>query len=93
VNDENTRLEVISSIRYVDQAFLGDEIDYLKSVERVRPDLIVLGPDQFVDENILAKSLESRGLKDIRIVRFKEKLGGHSTSSIIKKILESRCRC
>jgi len=93
VNDENTRLEVVSSIRYVYQAFLGDEIDYLKSVERVKPDLIVLGPDQFVDENILAKSLESRGLKDIRIVRVKEKLGGHSTSSIIKKILESRCRC
>ncbi|MEM4971542.1 MAG: DUF357 domain-containing protein [Sulfolobales archaeon] len=93
VNSEEARLEVISSIRYVYKAFLGDEIDYLKSVERVRPDLIVLGPDQFVDENTLARSLESRGLSGVRIIRVREKFGGYSTSSIIKKILESRCRC
>ena len=93
VNSEQARLEVVSSLRYVYRAFLGDEVDYLKSVERVRPDIIVLGPDQFVDEDTLSRSLESRGLGGIRVVRFGEKVGGYSTSSIIKKIIESRCRC
>ncbi len=93
VNDEDARLEVVSAIRYVYRAFLGDEIDYLKSVERVKPDVILLGPDQFVDEETLSRQLRDRGLGGIRIVKFKEKIGGFSASSIIKKILETRCRC
>lgn len=48
INDENQRLEVIKSVKYVYDAFLGDEKDFLKSVERVKPNIIVLGPDQKV---------------------------------------------
>lgn len=93
VNSEDARLEVVSSIRYVYRAFLGDEIDYLKSVERVKPDIVVLGPDQFIDEDTLRRSLEGRGLSGIRIVRLERRVGGYSTSNIIKRILDTRCRC
>jgi FAD synthetase len=93
VNSEEARLEVVSSIRYVYRAFLGDEIDYLKSVERIRPDIVVLGPDQFIDEDTLRRSLEGRGLAGIRIVRLERRVGGYSTSNIIRRILDTRCRC
>jgi len=93
VNDEMTRLEVVSAVRYVYKAFLGDETDYLKSVDAVKPNLILLGPDQFVDEETLSRQLRDRGLEGVRIIKLREKIGGFSTSSLIKKILESRCRC
>lgn len=93
INDEGTRLEIVSAVRYVYKASLGDEADYLKSVEMIRPDMILLGPDQFVDEETLSRELRDRGLGGIRVVKLKEKIGGFSTSSIVKKILETRCRC
>lgn len=92
-NDEEHRLAMVSSIRYVYEAFLGDESDYLKSVERVRPGYIVLGPDQFADPETLSRELEARGLGGIRILRLSEKVGGFSSSAVVKKILESMCRC
>lgn len=54
INDEQTRLEIIKSVRYVFDAILGDQEDFLKSVERINPDIIFLGPDQRVDETKLA---------------------------------------
>ncbi|MEM0174412.1 MAG: DUF357 domain-containing protein, partial [Sulfolobaceae archaeon] len=58
INNEEQRLEIVKSIRYVYQAILGDPNDILKSVERVKPDIIFLGPDQQVDEKKLAEELE-----------------------------------
>ncbi|MCH1771349.1 MULTISPECIES: cytidylyltransferase family protein [Metallosphaera] len=93
VNDENQRLEVVKSIRYVYEAFLGDENDFLKSVERVKPDIIFLGPDQKVDEKALKEELARRGIL-VEVVRLEHRINtwGHSsTSAIIKEITERYC--
>jgi len=95
VIDEEQRLYVISNIKGVYEAILGDKEDIFKAVEKVRPDIILLGPDQKVDENKLKAELEKRGLKNITIVRLKEKLRTYSccsSSKIIERILSHYCK-
>ena len=71
--DENTRLEMVSSIKYVYRAMLGDEKDIIKPIETIKPDVIVLGPDQPIPEEKLASLVEARINYKPVIVRFKEK--------------------
>ncbi|RLF23931.1 MAG: DUF357 domain-containing protein [Thermoprotei archaeon] len=88
---EKQRLEVVKAIRWVDEAILGDEKDIIKSVERLRPDIILLGPDQPLDEEKLYAELKKRGLDYIKVIRLKEKYKGctyPSTSSIVEAIRE-----
>jgi len=93
VNDEEQRLEVLKSIRYVYQVILGDPDDILKSVERIKPDIIFLGPDQQVDEKKLSEELKKRGLepKIIRMEKRVEKWKHSSTSDIINEIVKRYC--
>ena len=70
---ENERLKVIKAIRYVKEAFLGDQKDFLKSVRKIRPDIILLGPDQKFDEEKLAETVYRRfGFRPI-VIRFPKK--------------------
>ncbi len=94
INDENERLEVVRAIRYVYDALLGDEKDFLNSVLRVRPHVIFLGPDQKVDEKILKEELRKRGLENVEIIRMEKRINKwkHSSSSqIISEILKKFC--
>ncbi len=89
---EDMRLEVVSSIKYVYKALLGDDADLLKPVERVRPDIIFLGPDQPMDEEFLKRELERRGIK-AEVIRMSRREGPEiaSSTSIIKEILRRYC--
>ncbi len=95
--NEEARLRIVSSIRYVYEARLGYEGDFLKSVEDIKPDIIVLGPDQRFDEEELADMVEERlGYRPI-VKRFTGKIdfsnGMRSTSDIIRKACSSSlCR-
>ncbi|EZQ06796.1 MULTISPECIES: DUF357 domain-containing protein [Acidianus] len=94
INPEDQRLDVLKSIRYVYDAFLGDETDFLKSVEKVRPDIIFLGPDQKVNEDTLKAELEKRGIK-AEVQRLKERINKwkhSSTSSIIREVMNRYCK-
>ncbi|ARM77178.1 cytidyltransferase [Acidianus manzaensis] len=94
INDENQRLEVIKGIKYVHDAFLGDQNDFIKSVERVKPDIIFLGPDQHLDEAKFKQELEKRGI-NAEIVRMKERVQKwkhSSTTSIINEITSRYCK-
>ncbi|NOZ30329.1 MAG: DUF357 domain-containing protein [Crenarchaeota archaeon] len=88
--DEQSRLKVISSIRYVYKAMLGDEHDKMKPLEIIKPDVIVLGPDQPYDPDKLAEIVEERTGKKPLVVRFDEKKpfsdGLRGTRDIIRKI-------
>ena len=90
VAPEEQRLEVVKNIKGVKEAVLGNEgEDMLKIVESIRPDVIILGPNQNFDEAKLKKDLEERGLK-VEVVRLKELYEAHklcSTTKIIKEIL------
>ncbi|MEM2918556.1 MAG: adenylyltransferase/cytidyltransferase family protein [Candidatus Altiarchaeota archaeon] len=86
---EKQRLEIIKAIRYVDMAILGDEKDIFKPIERIKPDIIVLGKNQEIDEAFLEEELKKRNLK-AKVIRIKKFFSGelNSTSKIIEKIRE-----
>ncbi|GAB4141371.1 MAG: FAD synthase [Patescibacteria group bacterium] len=88
---ENQRKFVVENIKFVDNAILGDKKDFLKSIEKVLPDVIVLGYDQnSIDEKILEKELKEKkiSVKIIRAPSFKN-FPICKTSEIIEKIKNS----
>jgi FAD synthetase len=89
VLDEQSRLHILSSIKFVYKAVLGDEKDYLKPIEDIKPDYIVLGPDQAMDEEWLAAEVERRTGKRPTVIRFESKRefsgGLRGSTDIIKK--------
>ncbi len=91
---EEQRLQVVSQLPYVYRAILGDHSDFLKPVIEVKPDLILLGPDQWPTESSLKEELCKRGLCRVRIERVRERLEGefYSTSTILKSILKKYCK-
>ena len=95
VFNENNRLKIISSLKYVYDARLGDPQDILKPVENIRPDIIVLGPDQPFDEEKLADLVEARTGKRPNVVRFQARQrfadDMSSSSDVIRHICESIC--
>ncbi len=86
---EEQRRRVVEAIRYVHRAVLGDKDDLLKPVEEIKPDIILLGPDQGVSEEWLRKELEKRGV-NARVERLEEKVECElcSSSKIIKAIID-----
>ncbi len=70
---EEQRLQVVSAIRYVYEARLGSKTDFLEPLREIRPDIVLLGPDQWADEEWLAKRLESEGI-NARVLRMREKV-------------------
>ncbi len=86
---EEQRKRIVESVRYVYKAVLGHREDLLKPVEEIKPDIILLGPDQKVGEEWLNRELEKRGIK-ARVERLKEKIECElcSSSKIIKAIVD-----
>ncbi|MCS7107103.1 MAG: cytidylyltransferase family protein [Acidilobaceae archaeon] len=94
VLDESSRLKIVSSLRMVSRAMLGDPEDIMKSVEAVRPHVIVLGPDQPYEEEELARRAEERLGYRPEVIRFEGKRefgGGMRGSRDIVKAICSRC--
>lgn len=61
-HDEKSRLELVSSIKFVDKAVIGRKKSIYDTVEYVRPDIIALGYDQTHDEITMKKNCLDRGL-------------------------------
>ena len=89
---EEQRLEVIKNIKNVKVAKLGrQDNDTLQTVAEINPDLILLGPDQKFDIELLKKGLSEKGLKHIEVKRlntYYKKFKLHSSSLIKQKIIE-----
>ncbi|MCX8195933.1 MAG: cytidylyltransferase family protein [Acidilobaceae archaeon] len=95
VLDENSRLRLVSSLRMVSRAMLGDPEDMMRSVEAVRPHVIVLGPDQPFGEEELARMAEERLGYRPEVIRFGEKREfgrGMRGSRDIVALICSRCK-
>ncbi|HDM23860.1 hypothetical protein DRO02_02695 [archaeon] len=86
VFDERHRLLLVNSIKYVKKAILGKESnDILEIVEELKPDIIVLGPDQKLEDAI------SKRFPHIKVIKLDRKIdfgGLYSSSDVIKKILK-----
>ena len=83
VNGEQLRRRLVSSLKMVDVALLGSELDILETAVRVSPDIIALGYDQIHEGSKLRKELINRGIK-VRIVRLKSSMPGIKTRGILE---------
>jgi FAD synthetase len=89
---EEQRLAVIKSIKNVKGAKLGrHDNDTLKTVEEIKPDIVLLGPNQKYSIETLKKGLIDIGLNKVEVKRLEayfEKYQLHSSSLIKQKIIE-----
>ena len=92
INPETQRLEVIKNIKGVRDARIGrSDNDTLKTVEEINPDIILIGPDQNYDIEILKQGLKKKGLDHIEVKRLEiyyNKYELHSSSLIKQKIIQ-----
>jgi FAD synthetase len=89
---EEQRLAVIKSIKNVKDAKLGrHDNDTLKTVEEIKPDIVLLGPNQKYSIETLKKGLIDIGLNKVEVKRLEtyfERYELHSSSLIKQKIIE-----
>ncbi|MDG6910821.1 MAG: adenylyltransferase/cytidyltransferase family protein [Nitrososphaerota archaeon] len=80
---EKDRSKLLSALRYVDAAILGVEGDIYITLERVDPDVVALGYDQYhMEDEIMAESAR-RGMK-LRVVRLDTPYPGIKTSRLLR---------
>jgi len=83
-NNENRRLELVSSLKIVDYALLGEENEKIYDIVlKIKPNVIVLGYDQVHDEQEIKDFALKHGL-NIEVVRISEKLDGVKSSALLK---------
>ncbi len=93
---EYIRLKIVSSIKYVYKALLGDKDNIYSPLLRIQPDIVVLGPDQPFEEKQLEQKITQLLGKNIKVIRFKNKIEFNNnmrgSRDIIRKICcESYC--
>src|SRR2546425_6539845 len=82
---EEERRKVLSSIRYVDVAMLGSESNIYDTLEKVSPDIVALGYDQYHREEEIAREAERRGIR-LSVVRLSSPSPALKTSKILAQL-------
>ena len=77
------RQELVSSLTMVDLCIVGDEQDIFKTVDLVKPQIIVLGYDQSHQEKFIIDGCKKINL-DVRVARL-ESPRPETSSSVIQK--------
>jgi len=94
LSDEQRR-EMVEALDPVDEAHLGHLEDFFVPIERIDPDCIVLGHDQYHEEEDVSGALAARGLEcDVRRASPRETVRDDellSTGRIVDRICETRC--
>jgi FAD synthetase len=91
---ENQRCALINSLKVVDEAILGYEtLDIAEVINKIEPELIVLGHDQKVMKKSVENYIENNdvNIKVIKIGKFGED-ALDSSSKILQKIIEEFSR-
>ncbi|WP_049983124.1 adenylyltransferase/cytidyltransferase family protein [Halorubrum sp. BV1] len=88
------RRDMVDALGAVDEAHLGDSEDVFVPIERLDPDVIVLGFDQHHDEADIAGALADRGI-DCRVERATSREPRYdgevlSSGDIVDRILRRR---
>ncbi|MEZ0345935.1 MAG: DUF357 domain-containing protein [Infirmifilum sp.] len=84
--DEKDRVLLLNSLKFVEEAFLGDyPPDFARVIEKVKPDYIVLGADQKwlkpqIDEAL--KKISSAP----EVIVIEERIEGYSSTNLRKKL-------
>jgi FAD synthetase len=82
---ENDRVKLLSALRQVDAAILGVEGDIYVTLERVSPDVVALGYDQYHLEDEIRSEAKKRGMK-VKVVRLDSPHPGIKTSRLLKEL-------
>jgi len=87
ITPEAMRARIIDSLKPVDMTVIGSDGDIFSTIEKIKPDIIVLGFDQMFDETELSNELKKRGMTaEIRRAdRCADDLTG--TRQIVRKIV------
>ncbi len=86
---EKERLAMVSSLRVVGQAVLGDKRDFFAAIRKFKPAVIALGYDQKVlFMKHIREKLDEFGLRRTKLVRLKPFQPGRFKSSKLKKLLD-----
>lgn len=84
VASESERMRLLSSLRQVDVAILGVEGDIYETLERVRPDIVALGYDQYHSESDVTREASRRGMK-LKVVRLDSPYPMIKTSRMLRE--------
>ena len=87
IHSEEDRMFLLNELRCVDAAVLGDQVDYMRVVRRVKPDFIALGADQDHIKEVLEAQIKDQGLTNTKIVRLQVDYEGLATTKVIDEIL------
>ena len=82
---EADRVKLLSAMRDVDAAILGVEGDIYVTLERVKPDVVALGYDQYHMEGDIRREAARRGMK-LEVVRLDSPYPKIKTSRILKEL-------
>lgn len=82
LHDETLRQKLVSSLRVVDLAVLGSEVDIFDTVLLLKPDIIALGYDQSHNESSIQAEMGRRSL-NVRIVRLQSSIPNIKTTAIL----------
>ncbi len=90
IMSEDIRVRMVAELKPVDRAILGHEDDMFKTVEEIKPDIIVLGYDQAFDEKFIENECRKRGL-NVKVIRLGKFIGSdlNGTRKIIGKIVSA----
>ena len=78
-------MALMSSLRVVDAAILGVEGDIYTTLERVSPDVVALGYDQYHGVKEIVREAARRGMR-ISVVRLKPAATDVKTSKLLEEL-------
>ena len=84
LHNQELRRELVSCLTMVDSAIVGHENDIFETVKEIKPDIIVLGYDQVLQEKFIDNGCKRINL-DVKIVRLESPAPELSSSEIEKK--------
>ncbi len=84
LHNAKLRQELVSSLTMVDLCIIGDEEDIFKTVDLVKPQIIVLGYDQAHQEKFIIDGCKKINL-DVRVARLESPIPETSSSTIEKE--------
>ena len=82
---EEDRVRLLSSLRQVDAAILGVEGDIYVTLERVKPDVVALGYDQYHMEDDVKREAVRRKMK-LKVVRLDSPYPSIKTTRILNEL-------
>lgn len=93
-NDEKTRQKIVSSLACVSKAVLGEVggNNHLKTILRIKPDIIAIGYDQHIDPKDLRQRIVDETGLDVKVVRIARYQGSFSKTQLVYQHIYSYYR-